>query len=86
MNRLFLCAATAAFLVTGCKAQAPSNAAPPNQAATVAPAAPAAPALSPNTNCASDPKIQAPPAGSPGFDVAVTLSPAARRRSLSAAA
>ena len=57
MNRLFLYAAAAAFLVTGCKAQAPSNAASANQAsaaaAPAAPAAPATPALSPNPNCAS---------------------------------
>ena len=83
MNRLFLYAAVAAFLVTGCKAQAPSNAAPTNAAPAnqaSAPVAPAAPALSPNPNCASDTTIQTPPAGSPGFDVAVTLSPAAQQK------
>ena len=82
MNRLFLCAASAALLVTGCKAPAASNAgnaASGNQAAASPAGAPAAPALSPNTNCASDPKLTTSPASAPGFDVAVTLSPKAQQ-------
>lgn len=84
MNRLFLCAASAALLVTGCKAPAVSNAAatqaaPGNQAAASPAPVAAAPALSPNANCASDPKAASLPASAPGFDVAVTLSPLAQQ-------
>ena len=79
MKRLLLCAATAALLVTGCKAKAPAATAPA-VATPVAPVAPAAPALSANSNCANDPKVQAPAAGAAGFDVVVTLSPAAQQK------